>query len=1108
MRKAITYLLNVLIFSVGNLFAGNGNKPLYNDKDINRIVSQLTLEQKARLLVGCPGSDKGVSHIVAGSAGYTFPLDSLGIPSINLADGPVGVRITPVLSNKPYTSYCTCFPSTTALAATWNKEMARMEGNAIGDEALAYGVDIVLTPGINIMRNPLCGRNFEYFSEDPYLSGIMGAAMINGIQDKGIGTSLKHFIANNQQTGKLYNDARISQRAVREIYLKGFEICIKNSDPWTIMGSYNKIGGQYTQANPELLRTILRNEWNYNGLVVTDWYKKRDTADQLNGGTNLMMPGEQSQVDEIIAGVKSGRISEATLNESVKHVLKLISKSISCKGWKYNEAPDLAANAALARRIATEGMVLLKNDSSFLPIPQNTKIALFGATAYKSIAGGTGSSNVNKAHITDISAGLEKAGYTLSDRLKGLYTKFVEFQNDLLDKHPESTDWERLSYNRTVIAEMDLSKAESIIGQEAKNSDIALIVIGRGSGEESDRRLKGDFYLTPEEKFMIENVSSQFHAAGKKVAVVMNVCGVMEMNSWKDEPDAILLAWFPGQECGDAIADVVSGKANPSGKLPMTFPIDYSDIPSSRNFPMVGETKSGKNFDYTNYEEDIWVGYRYFNTANKAIVYPFGYGLSYTDFSFSKPKLERKGGKWVTSIQITNIGDRSGKETVQLYISAPQTSIQKPSVELKAFGKTRELKPGESETVKLELTDYDLASFDEANSQWLTAKGEYVLSFGASSKDFRATLPLNIHKDRTWKVNNVLRPVEKVNIMKTDSLTYFDAARFTVIGKIYPDSLPLFSRIPYFLKPTTRKAVWNLGQNSAGIAVRFRSDSPVIAVKWENAFNNSMKHMAPVGIKGLDLYCFTDGTWQFVNSAQPSGKTNQWQIISGMSATEREYMLYLPLYDGIHSLQIGVTASSHIGQPALPYPDTRKPIVFYGSSILQGACASRPGMAATNRIGRKLNIETINLGFSGNAFIDYEVAEMMSHVDASAYILDYVPNASPEQILEKTEKFVRILREKHPDVPLIFVEDPIFPHSKFDFKMAQEIKDKNDAMNRAFSSLKELGLKKIYLVKGESLVSVDGESTVDGIHFTDYGFEQYTNAILPVLKKVITNKKK
>lgn len=793
MKKAIIPILYALVFSFGNVLAGN--KPL--PKDINSIINQLTLEQKARLLVGCTGSDNGLSHMVAGSAGYTFPIDSLGIPSINLADGPVGVRITPVPSNwkyiiydslgipsagpaenpasgksptpypiKKYTSYCTCFPSTTALAATWNKDIARLEGNAIGDEAKAYGVDIVLTPGINIMRNPLCGRNFEYFSEDPYLSGIMGAAMINGIQDKGIGTSLKHFIANNQQTGKLYNDARISQRALREIYLKGFEICIKNSNPWTVMGSYNKIGGKYTQANPELLKTILRDEWKYNGLIVTDWYKKRGTVDQLNGGTDLMMPGEQSQIDEIIAGVKSGRISEATLNESVKYTLELIFKSISYKNWKYTEAPSLSENAELARNIATEGMVLLKNDNSFLPIPKGTKIALFGATAYKSIAGGTGSSNVNKAHITDISTGLENGGYQLNNRLKGLYTKFVEFQNDLLDKHPQSTDWEKLSYNRTVIPEMDLTKAANTIEQEAKNSDIALIVIGRGSGEESDRRLEGDFYLTPEEKFMIEKVSSQFHALGKKVAVIMNVCGVMEMNSWKEKPDAILLAWFPGQECGDAIADIISGKVNPSGKLPMTFPTDYFDIPSSKNFPMVGETKSGKNFDYTNYEEDIWVGYRYFNTVKQSIVYPFGYGLSYTNFSFSKPKIERKNNKWIANIEVTNTGNVSGKEVVQLYISAPETFIQKPGIELKAFGKTRELKPGESEIIKLQFTDYDIASFDENNSQWLTSKGKYLLSFGSSSNDLKATIPFNIRKDKTWKVNDVLKPVEKVNVMK------------------------------------------------------------------------------------------------------------------------------------------------------------------------------------------------------------------------------------------------------------------------------------------------------------------------------------------------------
>lgn len=763
MKKAVIPTLYFLLFLFGNLFAHNDLK--LTDKNIDLMISRLTLEQKARLLVGSSGSDKGSDHTVSGAAGYTFSIDSLGIPSINLADGPVGVRITPVPPHKKYTSYCTCFPSTTALAATWDRDIARLEGNAIGDEAGAYGVDIVLTPGINMMRNPLCGRNFEYFSEDPHLSGIMGSAMITGIQDKGIGTSLKHFVANNQQTGKLYNDARISQRALRELYLKGFEISVKNSAPWTIMGSYNKIGGKYTQANSELLKTILRDEWGYKGLVMTDWYKKRNTVDQLNGGTDLMMPGESSQIDEIIAGVEEGRISEATLNRSVKNVLKLVLESVSFRGWKYREAPDLSGHAELARKIAAEGMVLLKNDSALLPIPQNTKIALFGATAYQSIAGGTGSSNVNKPHIIDISDGLEKAGYVIDDRLKGIYRKFIDFQNDLFDKNPESAAWEKLSYHRIVMPEMDLSESENLIGQTARNSDIALIVIGRGSGEESDRRLEGDFYLTSEEKFLIETVSSRFHAEGKKVAVIMNVCGVMEMDSWKHIPDAILLAWFPGQECGHAVADVISGKTNPSGKLPMTFPVNYTDIPSSRNFPEAGKTLSGKNFDYTNYEEDIWVGYRYFNTANVPVVYPFGYGLSYTEFSFARPKIERKNNGWVATVEVTNTGNIAGKEVVQLYISAPETSLPKPACELKAFGKTRTLKPGESEKIELRFTDYDIASFDETHSQWIASKGKYTLHFGSSSRDFKSSLPFVIRKNKSWKVNNVLRPVEKIDIM-------------------------------------------------------------------------------------------------------------------------------------------------------------------------------------------------------------------------------------------------------------------------------------------------------------------------------------------------------
>ena len=341
-----------------------------------------------------------------------------------------------------------------------------------------------------------------------------------------------------------------------------------------------------------------------------------------------------------------------------------------------------------------------------------------------------------------------------------------------------------------------------------------------------------------------------------------------------------------------------------------------------------------------------------------------------------------------------------------------------------------------------------------------------------------------------------------------DTLKYYNAAGLPLLGKIYPDSLPHYSRMPYFLKPSVRTALWNLGQNSSGIAVRFRSNSTVISSKWDVAYNNSMSHMSPTGIKGLDLYCLIEGGWRFVRSAQPTGKNNNTVIISGMKPEEREYILYLPLYDGISSLEIGVDTNSWIKPPLLQSPAKENPIVFYGSSIMQGACASRPGMSASNIISRRLDMETINLGFSANAFIDYEIAEMMADVDAAAFVLDFVPNASVEQIKSRTAAFLGILRAKHPETPVIFVEDPVFTHSLFDCNMAKEVQDKNRMLDKVFHDLEKQGCRDIYLVKSENMIGNDGEATVDGIHFTDLGFVRYAGLIVPVLEKVIYKKQR
>lgn len=755
---------------------------LKSDDDISEIVNQLTLEQKARLLVGTVGVNDESSHIVAGAAGWTYPVKKLGIPSINLADGPVGLRINPVSTetarteydanglpvagtsateNQGKPNYCTCFPATTALAATWNKSLAYLQGEVMGKEAKSYGVDVVLTPGINIIRNPLCGRNFEYYSEDPFLSGKMASELIKGIQQQGIGTSLKHFVANNQQTGKKYNDARISQRALREIYLKGFEICVKESHPWTIMGSYNKIAGEFTQTNRQLLIDLLRDEWKFDGMVLTDWTVRRPIAGLINARCALNMPGEEDIVEGIIKAVKNGEVTGDALNDCVHDVLRVVLNSVTAHGWQYS-APDLTANARASQDVAEESMVLLKNDEMLLPISTNSGIALYGTSAYQSIAGGTGSSNVNKAYIVDISTGLEHGGYRIDQKLKDIYTGYNASQNKLLDTNADIPDWQRISYHRHVIPEMDLAKGDYTIQQSARSNDLAVIVIGRGSGETSDRQLEDDLNLSGAEKTMIEKVSRAFHAQNKKVVVVLNICGVIETASWRDMADAILIAWLPGQECGHAVSAVLSGQTNPSGRLPVTFPVHYVDIPSSKNYPCLGQV-SGRNFDYTEYQEDIWVGYRYFSTSKVPVAYPFGFGLSYTTFDYSNAKIRKVRDGYEISVDVTNSGACSGKEVVQIYVSAPDGDMIHPEVELKTFGKTNLLKPNETQTVRLKFTDYDIASFDEINSQWLLDEGTYKVVIGRASDDAIITRSFNIKKPQVWKVRNLLAPVEPVN---------------------------------------------------------------------------------------------------------------------------------------------------------------------------------------------------------------------------------------------------------------------------------------------------------------------------------------------------------
>lgn len=687
-----------------------------------------------------------------------------------LADGPAGLRINPTREGDTATYYCTHFPIGTLLASTWNQELVESVGKAIGNEVLEYGADVLLAPALNIHRNPLCGRNFEYYSEDPLVSGKIAAAYVRGVQSNGMGTSIKHFAVNNQETNRMSNDAQVSPRALREIYLKGFEIAVKEAEPWTVMSSYNYVNGTYTSESKDLQTTLLRDEWGFKGMVMTDWFGGSDVVAQMNAGNDMLQPGLQKQYDSLIVAAKSGVLDDAVLSRNVKRILEMIMKTPRFKGYKYSNKPDLKAHAAVTRQSATEGMVLLKNDNNALPLASTVKnIALFGCTSYDFVAGGTGSGNVNRAYTVSLLEGLSNAGYTVDDNLKSVYEKYLVAEKERLAKEKKGPFMPDKRPD-----EMSLTPA--MVNEQVGKSDMALITIGRTSGEFLDRNV-ADFNLSQAETQMVQTVTRAFHAAGKKVIVVLNIGGVIETASWKNLPDAILCAWQAGQEGGNSVADVLKGNASPSGKLTMTFPLSFADAASSKNFPVdmnasidlvnKGERKHDvKNVDYTNYEEDIYVGYRYFDSFGKNVSYPFGYGLSYTTFEYTNPAIMSENGTYTVTVNVKNIGKCAGKEVVQLYVSAPNNKeMNKPVKELKAFAKTKELKPGESELVTMTVVAADLASFDIATSSWVVDAGKYEFLIGASSRDIRAKLEAEAASSSV-KVNNVLNLPEQIELLK------------------------------------------------------------------------------------------------------------------------------------------------------------------------------------------------------------------------------------------------------------------------------------------------------------------------------------------------------
>lgn len=658
------------------------------------IVGQLTLQEKVAL---CSGAD----------AFHTKAFERCGIPAIVMTDGPHGLRkqiaaADPLAVNGSVPA--TCFPAACLSACSWDRDLLCEMGAAIGEEARQEGVDVVLGPGANIKRNPLCGRNFEYFSEDPYLAGEMAAAWIRGIQSQGVGASLKHFAANSQENQRMSSDSVVDERTLREIYLPAFEAAVKTARPATVMCAYNKLNGVYCSDNAALLRQILRDEWGYEGVVVSDWGATHDRVAGFEAGLDLEMPGSRGYFDaEVITAVRSGRLAEQHLDESVDRLLTLIFQAAQLRQptCRY----DSEAHHRLSEKIAANSAVLLKNDGGLLPLRPGQKIALIGALAETPRYQGAGSSHINPTSLSNALDGFDRLGldyaYTAGYALKG------------------QTD--------------PALPAQAVAA--ARKADVAIIFAGLPEEYESEGFDRTSMALPDSHNALIAAVA----AANPNTIVVLLGGSPVEM-PWLTRVKAVLNLYLPGQAGGLAAAELLAGKVNPSGKLAESYPVRYEDAPSAGYYENGGKQAQ--------YREGLYVGYRYYDKAGKAVLFPFGHGLSYTTFAYSDLALssEELAAPYALRVSLTvrNTGPVDGAEVVQFYVGQAGEGRHRPEKELRAFAKVA-LAAGEAKAVTFTLDARAFACYAPSAGEWVVPDGSYRIAVGASSRDIRLQADLRVH---------------------------------------------------------------------------------------------------------------------------------------------------------------------------------------------------------------------------------------------------------------------------------------------------------------------------------------------------------------------------
>ncbi len=666
------------------------------DRELKNLISQMTLEEKAALCTGA-------------SAWTTTPVERLGIPELVCSDGPHGVRRQPEVHELGVKSLpATCFPTYSSMASTWNRDLMEKVGQALAEECIALNVDVVLGPGVNMKRSPLCGRNFEYYSEDPYLAGEMAVAMVRGVQGKGVGVSVKHYAANNQESERFSVSAEVDERTLREIYLPAFEKVVKDAQPWTVMCSYNKLNGVFASEHHVLLTEILKEEWGFAGLVVSDWGAVRDRVAALKAGLDWEMPGPQDRrVKAVVASVRAGTLDEAVLDESVRRILRIV---FMARDTPKEGAFDVEAHHALAQQAAAEGMVLLKNNG-ILPLQSPQHIAVIGRSAAAPHFQGGGSSHINPTKVTiPLNALKAVAGDAEIAYAEG-YPSNNAVRQDLVDQ------------------------AAAI----AADADVAILLIALPTFKESEGYDRKDIDLTEQQILLIKSVS----AVQPNTVVVLNNGSAVAMSEWIDGVAAVLEGYMMGQAGGGAIADILYGRVNPSGKLAETFPLKLSDTPAFTNFP--------GDLAQVFYGEGIFIGYRYYDARQVPVLFPFGYGLSYTTFAYRNAKVSAPTFKDVNglavSVDVTNTGRMAGQEIVQVYVRDPKAAVIRPPKELKGFAKVS-LRPGETQTVTIPLDYRAFAYYHVRHKAWVAEEGPFEILIGASSADIRCVLSASLQAAR------------------------------------------------------------------------------------------------------------------------------------------------------------------------------------------------------------------------------------------------------------------------------------------------------------------------------------------------------------------------